>query len=58
MINAVEADPDITIRTAINRAVDEFIRTRGKSTLTDSASPANSSNRVVLGNQDITLKKR
>jgi len=58
MMNAVEADPDITIRTAINRAVDEFIRTRGKSTLTDSASPANSSNRVVLGNQDITLKKR
>ncbi len=58
MMDAVRSDPNITIRQAINSAVNEFVRTRGQSTLTNASSPANSSNRVVIGNQDITLKTR
>ena len=58
MMDAVRSNPDITVRQAINSAVNEFVRTRGNSTLTNEASPANPNNRVVLGNQDITLKKR
>lgn len=58
MLDAVRNNPDITVRQAIDSAVNEFVRTRGNSTLTNSSSPANPNNRVVLGNQDITLKTR